>query len=142
VAQALLRDAQRATARKDVMSLISRIKDVFRPKLRNRAGGMAWVRGVRSGMGAEDLNGRAVKTVCLTEGGLWEIDPPQCFIATRQSIFGARQVLVLAGQVVRITAVADELLEPWREVGDDDQCQSHRYLPPVPTINRKEPQNV
>lgn len=114
------------------MSLYERIKGAFRPALRNKPGGMAWIRGIDTGMGAEALNGRAVKTVRVHESGLWEIEPEQCFTATRNALFGRHQVMVFAGEVVVVGAIGDRLLEPWRDMDWTAKDESARYLPPVP----------
>jgi hypothetical protein len=135
------------------MSLIDRIKSAlgFKPALRNKAGGMAWVRGIPAGCGAEQLNNRAVKTVLVQETGLWEIDPPQDFKVTRACLFGLGQVLVFEGQVVTVSAIHDDLLEPWRDMDWNAKDESHRYLPPVapaparitsPTVTQRFPKEA
>lgn len=122
------------------MSLFDRIRDAFRPALRNRAGGTAWILGIPSGVGAEDLNGRAVKTVRVLSDGMWEIDPPQGFVATRNCLFGRDQVLVLAGEAVIVRAVGDQLLEPWRDMDWTVKDESARWLPATPKqIKETEP---
>lgn len=81
--------------------------------LRCKPGGMAWVRGLVDYSGEGDLNGRAVKTVCLNEHGFWVIDPPQSYIAKREVAYP--QGLVTAGQVVTSIAICDDCLDPWKE---------------------------
>lgn len=126
------------------MNVFRRIKAAlgFGPKLRNRCNGMAWVKGVSSSVGAEQLNGRAVKTVRIDrESGLWVIDPPQSFICTRSCLFGLAQSPIVRGRVVTVACIADDLLEPWREIGDGEKDESAEWLPPVPT-QRKEPSHA
>jgi hypothetical protein len=122
------------------MRLIDRINAAlgFRPKLRNKAGGMAWIKGLDERDGDGALNGRAVKTVRLNGVGQWEIDPPQDYVVRRLSRF-SNGCLALPGEVVTVTGIPDEFLEPWRETGLDAEDESHRYLPPVPKIKEPEP---
>lgn len=113
------------------MNLFDRIKSAlgFKPSVRNKAGGMAWLRGVPSGCGAEQLNGRAVKTVRVQETGLWLIDPPQRFTATRDGIFGMSQRPIYRDGAVVVSEVADALLEPWKEDGVTDADVRELYAP-------------
>ncbi len=113
------------------MNLFDRIASVFR-RTRNKPGGMSWVRGIGPGTGAEQLNGRAVKTVRIdAESGLWLIEPPQPFICTYTCRFGVSQRLVLEGQIVTVTCIADELLEPWKEDGVTDADVRELFAPDV-----------
>lgn len=88
------------------------------PTLRNRVGGMAWIKGLAGGTGAETLNGRAVKTVRINVHGSWDIDPPQDYVATVNTCFTPSGNRVEAGAVALITGVPDAHLEPWKE--DED----------------------
>jgi hypothetical protein len=100
--------------------------------LRNKPGGMAWIKGIDHGNGAEQINGRAVLVVRLLNGRIWAIDPPQQFACTEDTLYTRQDVIVRAGQTYSVDGVADENLEPWKDVGDDDQDESLSYLPPVP----------
>lgn len=102
------------------MSLFDRIKGTLGlgPRLRNKAGGYAWIRGISPGNGSEKLNGRAVKTVRVdADSGLWHVEPAQVFLATADCAFGLSKRLVKKGQAVAVTEISDELLEPWKDDG-------------------------
>jgi hypothetical protein len=88
-------------------------------------------------MGAEDLNGRAVKTVRVSENGMWEIEPQQRFVCTQDCRFGASQRFIREGQAVWVGSVADALLEPWKEDGVTDGEVRELYAPKL-----KEPSHV
>ena len=124
------------------MGLLSRIRDAFRtpPRIKNRVGGMAWVRPYGGAFGAHVLTGRAVRTVRLLDTGLWEIDPPQCFVIT-----GNRAIHCIPnnrtfqpGTAVALHSLADECLEPWREDGITDEEVRDLYASQI----KKEPSNV
>jgi hypothetical protein len=100
--------------------------------LRNKPGGMAWIKGIGNSDGTEQINGRAVRVVCITSGRIWAIDPPQQFTCTSDTHYTRQDVIIRAGQTYSVDGVADENLEPWKDVGDDDQDESLSYLPPVP----------
>jgi hypothetical protein len=112
------------------------------PKLRNKPGGMAWIR-VSEGAGMEVLNGCAVKTVRLDGNEThWVVSPAQSYVATGDMHFKFGG-WVRRGQTVEVVAIADECLEPWKDIGDDEADESTRYLPPVPTVSApKLPQGV
>jgi hypothetical protein len=102
------------------MSIFDRIKGALGlgPKLRNRPGRMAWIRGIAPGNGSEKLNGRAVKTVRINaETGLWLVKPSQVFLATADCAFGLSKRPVKKGQAVAVSEISDELLEPWKDDG-------------------------
>jgi hypothetical protein len=101
------------------MSLLDKLRGAlgFGPKLRNKPGGMAWINGLATSCGAEELNNRAVKTVRVDESGLWEIEPTQRFVATHDFRFKESRSFVKRGSVVFIHAIGDEHLEPWRDTG-------------------------
>lgn len=121
------------------MKVFDQIKSAlgFKPSVRNRPGGMSWIRGVKSDCGAATLNGRAVKTVKVQETGLWLIDPPQRFTATKDAIFGMSQRPINKGAVVSVTEIADALLEPWKEDGVTDAEVRELFAPKT-----KEPSHV
>jgi hypothetical protein len=98
------------------------------PVLRNRAGGMAWLRPSDThGTGADTLAGRAVKTVALLPSGKWLIEPKQYFIAARAFLWGEH--FYGAGDVVGVDGAADEVLEPWKEDGITDAEVRELYNP-------------
>lgn len=114
------------------MSLFTRIRDaVFGPKLRNKPGGMAWVRGVPGEFGAQTLNGQAVKTIRLNAIGSWDIEPALWFIATDDAVT-VSGVVLLRGNLVRVTGIEDKFLEPWKDIGDGERSEELAWLPPVP----------
>lgn len=101
--------------------------------LKNRPGEMAWVKSFGHEHGADAMAGTAVRTVAVTHGRFWTIDPPLHYLVGPMAVAcTASGVTALPGQIVRVTAIANECLEPWREIGDADRCESERWLPPVP----------
>jgi hypothetical protein len=119
------------------MNLLNSIRSLFgrndppsAPKLRNRPGGMAWIRGVRcEDNGSEVMNGRAVKTVRLDAGGLWVIDPPQEYRLRKTTNYMVQGITAYAGDLVAATAMADEFLEPWKEDGVSESEVRDLYRP-------------
>jgi hypothetical protein len=102
------------------------------PKLRNKPGGMAWIKPAAScGNGDEVIVGRAVRTVRV-DGGFWTIDPPQRFTVTTRTFYEFHQETVFPGSVLDVLALSDDAIEPWKDVGDDARDESARYLPAVP----------
>lgn len=125
------------------MSLFNRIRDAFRkpeppaaPTLRNRPGGMAWIRRFDPDTGAGAMAGRVVKTLRVRENGLWEISPQQPWVAAVPLLYEGR--ILPAGTRYTTVALADELLEPIPEVSDDAKDESLAWLPPVPTRKPEE----
>lgn len=102
------------------------------PKLRNRRNGMAWIKGIPYAVfpGVEVLNNRAVKTMRF-EDGKWEIEPAQKFAVTAYCLFEGR--VVVPHEVITVTAIADEFLEPWKDTGlrDEDVIELFE-APPAP----------
>lgn len=101
--------------------------------LRNKPGGLAWIRVRDVGDGAFVLNRRVVKTVCTDAmtPGFWVIDPPQKFQAQcfLPSMSGG---LIPPGAEVCVLGMHDDLLEPIRDVGEDERDESVAWLPTVP----------
>ncbi len=123
------------------MSLLSRIRDALRPSnntpLRNKPGGMAWVRGIATDFGAEQMNGQVVKTVRYDTGGFWEIEPELTFVCTADiSSIRHRGLVRSAGSALTMAGLEDEFLEPIKDVGDGEKDESTRWLPPVPTFTK------
>lgn len=118
------------------MSMFDRIRSAFRreppaPALRNRPGGMAYIRGVGDICGAESLNGHIVQTVSVDPEGFWCVHPKQAFTATDPMRWNG--VGFLPGDTVPIRALADSVLVPLKDPGHDERDESARWLPPVPT---------
>lgn len=92
------------------------------PALRNKAGGMATIlpHPEDSEAGARQIWGCAVKTVRLVNGSFWEIDPPVRFTLTTNVIdrYGVRGK---PGDRVRVNALPDHALEPWKDTGITDE---------------------
>jgi hypothetical protein len=104
------------------------------PKLRNKAGGMAWIKHYGADYGADAIAGLAVKTVRLTDGRFWVVDPAPRYTVGPNGVRGPDGVTAYPGERVIAIAIADECLEPWKDIGDDAQDESARYLPPVPQV--------
>lgn len=123
------------------MGLIDRLREVFRreapptgPTLRNKPGGMAWVKAFGHEHGADAMSGSAVRTVAMAQGAFWIVDPPLHYVVGPMAVeCVASGVTAMPGQIVRVIAIADECLEPWREVGDDERDESPQWLPEVPS---------
>lgn len=115
-------------------------------KLRNKPGGMAWIKGLATGGGADVLNGRAVKTMSVDARGIWIIQPPQDWTATADILCTANGHRAFAGQGVRTTGIGDAHLEPWKDLGSDAQDESlwqrtpsakHDQAIPAPRIKER-----
>lgn len=98
------------------------------PVLRNKPGGMAWIRNIRDVPGSEALNGRAVKTVALIEGRFWSVEPAQRYTATAMCLTH-RDRLIMPGDSQLAVGVLDECLEPWKEDGVSDEEVRDLYAP-------------
>lgn len=102
------------------MSLFTRIRDHFRPPqqggqtLRNKAGGMAFVRGVQE---FPELNGHVVTTVCIEDGSKWAIDPAQPVKNVRAGITFTDGRVSKGGESGNVTAIADDCLVPFGDPG-------------------------
>lgn len=121
------------------MSLFERIRSALRkeppiaPPLRNRVGGLAWIE-AKDIPGAQVLHGRVVCTVAMGADGNWQLDPPQVFIASENLAY--RGKVYPAGTEVRVLGARDNRLNPIDAPGDEEQDESARWLPPVPTRER------
>jgi hypothetical protein len=102
------------------MTLIDKLRGAlgFGPKLRNKRGGMAWVKRYGENYGAHALAGNAVKTVSLVQGKFWVIAPPLEYTVTGACrVLSPNGITARPGDRVTATAIADECLEPWRDTG-------------------------
>lgn len=115
------------------MSLWNTVRNFFRPP-RNKPGGMAWIKGIRTDFGAEALNGCAVKTVALNNLGAWTIDPPQVFRFTSDCVHRRTGRVYLRGEGMRVDGLEDEFLEPWKEIGPDDRSEELAFQPKAPAV--------
>lgn len=104
------------------------IQFLFGPRLRNKAGGMAWIRGLSDDNGSEALNGRAVRTESFQDGK-WLITPTQRFVCTRTTRFIPSGLVFAAGRVVEIIGIADQCLEPWKDDGVTESEVSELFSP-------------
>lgn len=86
------------------------------PTLRNKPGGIAYVRSAPTGYGAEALNGQIVKTQRINERSTWTIEPELLFVATAPVRTSYGQ-LVPPGMPVGVSGIEDCFLEPLK--GDD-----------------------
>lgn len=122
------------------MSLWNHLRDFFggAPKLRNKAGGMAWIKLHGTEFGAGVLAGLPVKTVRLVDRSFWEVKPMPSYVLTANVLWEG--MFVPAGTTVYVRALADEVLEPWRDIGDDEQSEESAFQPPVPAV--REPRKV
>jgi len=128
------------------MTLFTRIRNLLRgtppappsapSTLRNKRGGMAWIKPYGHAHGAQVLAGQIVKTVELVEGRWWRLDPAPQYTLTADLLHDG--TLYRAGSVVTIGGLADHVLEPIRDVGDDERDESAMWLPPVKTVNPQE----
>jgi hypothetical protein len=124
------------------MSLFSALRGLFgrneppSPALRNKPGGMAWIKRFGQEYGAEVIAGRAVKTVRLTEHGLWEIDPPQTYVLTAGVHCGLNNYRGRRGDSVTSFAIVDELLEPWKDTGLTTDEVTKLYSPAPVEVTR------
>jgi hypothetical protein len=105
------------------MTLYDRIKGALRrdpptPKLRNKPGGMAFIKGLAPSVDGQDaLNGRVVQTIRLNERGAWLIDPVQRFTVKARVFYVPIQQHANPGDTAIVGAMEDEFLEPFREDG-------------------------
>lgn len=106
--------------------------------VRNKRGGMAWIKPFGREVGGDVLAGHIVKTTRFTHG-LWLIEPPQPFTVKRLCFINGE--ILAPGCEVFVVSMCDELLEPIDEPGEDARDQSLAYYPPVPSVTRK-PQEV
>lgn len=114
------------------MNLINRLRDFFHKgsSLRNKPGGMAYIRGI------EEIEGRVVTTMKVTHGNFWVIDPPQKYVVQRAMIVGRGGVVAFRGDIVESLAIADSCLIPIPEIGDDERTQEQEFQPKVPEGGR------
>lgn len=115
------------------MSLFNRIRDYFcPPKLRNKAGGLARVRFAHDeGDGSYAMQGQYVTTVRLDGASFWVLDPPLQFIV-RMPMLASGGRIAMPGDPATVECMHDDLLEPVRDVGDEERSEELAWLPKVP----------
>jgi hypothetical protein len=119
---------------------MKRLIDFFRgkpqapsaPPLRNKPGGMAWVRGINHGNGIESINGAAVQSVRILRGSIWLIEPNIRVTFSRDTLYQRQEVLVLAGESYVIDGVADANLVPWKDADLTDEEVRELYTTKQP----------
>ena len=114
------------------MNVWKKLKDHFSkpappagPTMRNRPGGLAWVKGI------PELDGRVVTTVRIHSSDFWTIDPPQVYTSQYHRT-GINGVKASPGDTVTTIGIVDRCLEPIRDIGDHERDESAAWLPPVP----------
>ena len=96
------------------MGLLNKAREFFGfgPKLRNKAGGYAFINStLKAVAGSDVLLNRVVKTVRM-DAGVWLIEPVQKFRATTRVRMVMTGDVYEAGQTVCIEGIADECLTP------------------------------
>lgn len=97
------------------MNLLNKASEFFGfgPKLRNKAGGYAFVNAtVDEGCGSGAMVNRVVCTVKLDREDLWFIEPPQEYVVTGNVIFTVTGTEARKGDRVRIVSLRDNCLTP------------------------------
>jgi hypothetical protein len=89
------------------------------PKLRNKPGGMAWIKPHGHEYGGNAVAGQAVRTVRLYCDGMWVVEPTPEYVATCD-MRDPRGTLSRKGDRVMVIAMRDDYLEPWRDDGVTD----------------------
>lgn len=117
------------------MSFLNTLRDFFggasnsRGELRNKVGGMAWIKGLDGASAA--ANGHVVRTVRIDRSDLWLIDPMPNFIADR--VYPTRSGLaVFPGEPVHIVSIKDSHLEPIGDAGVTRKEVRELYAPKLP----------
>lgn len=85
------------------------------PKLRNKPGGMAWIKPHSHGTGAEELFGQVVTTVRADANGFWTLEPRPSYTSRARQIDPCGTVAEV-GQRVTV-AIHDNALEPIPDTG-------------------------
>jgi hypothetical protein len=132
------------------MNLWTNIVGIFRRGLftapppstmRNKPGGLARVKlAFDEGDGSYAIQGQFVKTVRLDRDSFWVIDPPLEFIVRAYALTSDRRI-AKPGAAAIVESMHDDLLEPIREIGDDERDESAAWLPPVP-LEAQQPKAV
>lgn len=101
------------------MNLFTRIRDYFRgeqpSRLRNKPGGMAWIKLSECSDGSSALNGRIVQTKRV-EGGFWDVEPQQEFVIKSFGLAESGR-LVRPGELVVVKGIRDDCLVPLPDTG-------------------------
>jgi hypothetical protein len=118
------------------MSIASFLRSFFsrrtRARLRNKPGGLAWIRIKDGSDGSHVLHGRVVTTVRLASDGLWDIEPPQSFFSAYPlcDSYGTRGP---AGTRCDVDGLDDDCLQPIGAPGESEQDETLLWKP-VPRL--------
>lgn len=122
------------------MNLFTRLRDLLLPRaprsMRNKRGGLAYIRPYGQDYGADAISGHIVTTVRPTADGMWFIEPRPSYVLTADTGYHGR--ILPAGLEVWAVAIPDEYLEPIRPVADSEQCESLAFFPKVPALKEVE----
>lgn len=100
------------------------------PALRNKAGGMAWIKPYGELYGATAIAGQAVRTVRLVSEDQWEVEPRPSYVVGPFSVDCASSgVIGRPGDTAIVCALADHLLEPWKDTGITDEEVRDLFAP-------------
>lgn len=95
--------------------------------LRNKPGGLAWIRGLDE---AGSLNGQIVTTVRIATGVLWEIDPPLPLQLTYR-LMDVRGRIAEPGDTTFVISIHDSCLVPLKNPGEGARSEERCFQPPV-----------
>lgn len=111
------------------MSLLNFLRDAFRPasRLRNKAGGMAWVRRYGEHYGAGAIEGQIVCTEWF-DGEFWRVKPQPSYAVTKP-VLGRNGVMYGIGAQLRVDGLPDAYLEPINDAGLTSKEVRELYLP-------------
>lgn len=140
------------------MNLWNKLRERFAPKaptkdlrprfapppsaMRNKPGGLAWIRVPTARDGSEVLDRRVVTTVRTDEAGFWLIDPPQQFVLRDFALTGNGRV-ACPGELAEVASMHDDLLEPIPQVPEGAVDEMVAKLgaapksPGVPVLNQR-----
>jgi len=100
--------------------------------LRNKPGGLARVRFPQDHRdGSYDMQGCFVTTVRLDRDSFWVIEPPLQFTVRAFMLTGSGRI-ACPGDPATVDCMHDDLLEPIRDIGEDERDESGDWLPAVP----------
>jgi hypothetical protein len=121
------------------VSLFTSLRDLIRRRLapppstlRNKPGGLARVKFARDeGDGSYAMHGQFVTTVRLDGASFWVLDPPLQFIVRAPLLTNSGRI-AMPGDPATVESMHDDLLEPIRDVGDDERSEELAWRPKVP----------
>lgn len=98
--------------------------------LRNKKGGLAWIRSYGEEYGAGTLAGQVVKTEWF-DGEHWRIAPQPTYVTTKLVRMRHSQKLAAAGTTLRVIGLPDHCLEPIDNPGEEAVDQMVQRLGPA-----------